>query len=56
MVVTTHALMAHTEAQITEQPTRRPGGFWPPCVAWMLMLAVLLIVGTIVTAWWIWRQ
>src|SRR6185503_12213569 len=23
--------------QGAEQPTGRPGGFWPPCVAWLLV-------------------
>jgi hypothetical protein len=37
-------LTAPAASGSVEQPTRRPGGFWPPCAVWLV--AVLAIVGT----------
>jgi excisionase family DNA binding protein len=49
---TISTLEARTEAQSVEQPTERPGGFWPPCSAWLVAAAVLTVAAVVVLLMW----
>jgi excisionase family DNA binding protein len=41
-------LTASTVPQTAERPTERPGGYWPPCAAWLVMPVVLAIAAVVV--------